>query len=448
MPKFVSALLAVLLSSVTVFASGWTQFRGPNFDGSTSGRIEPWGAEGPRVIWKRPIRSGFSSFVAQDQTLVTSVLREQDGVRVEACLALDASTGRERWVTLLKPAKYTNEGMPDSKDGGAGYGAPNNQGGDGPRSTPTINENRVFVMASSLTLFCLDLRSGEILWHRDLIRTHHGRAILYENAASPLVIGSLVLVGGGGPGESILGINKVSGEIVWKGLSEDLTHSTPTFAQIRGVPQAIFYTRSGLVSLRPESGEVLWRYYFPYRVCAAISPVVADDLVYCSAGYGIGAGVCKVNANGKVFSTAEIWRQQHNEPVANYWSTPLHKNGFLYGIFGFKKFNTAPMKCVDVKSGEVKWTQPGFGHGNVIAVGDRLVALAGFGDLVLIDPSPDSYRELARAKLLSGKCWSTPIFDDGRLYIRSTREAACIDFRLNSEGDPILNTAAAEEIEP
>jgi outer membrane protein assembly factor BamB len=439
-PTFPSCLACFLVLAIP--ASGdWRQFRGPNFDGSAQGAISrEWPPGGPPLIWKRPIRSGFSSFVLADNTLCTLVLRSLDGAKVEACIALDANTGRELWLTHLTPAKYTGAGIGVGYDSGD-YGAPGNRGGDGPRSTPAMDDHRVYVMSSALTLFCLDSQDGKILWQHDILREHAGLQIYYENAASPLIVGNVVLVAGGGPGQSILAFDKVSGEIVWKGLDEQLTHSTPTRSSLHGVRQAIFYTRTGLVSLRPADGHVLWRFKFPYRVCAAISPVVAADLVYCSSGYGIGSGVCKVSLTTNGFSTSEVWRLRHNEPVANYWSTPIHKDGHIYGMFGFKKFHTAPMKCVDLKTGDVLWAQPNFGHGNVIRIGDLLLAQTGYGDIVLIDPSPESYKELARSKVLSGKCWSTPIFSDGLLYIRSSTEAACVDLSREFPTEKPLNSA-------
>jgi outer membrane protein assembly factor BamB len=433
--------LALFAFSQRTYAADWIQVRGPNSDGSAPGEIKPWPSDNVRYLWRRQIRNGFSSFVIRDKTLATLALRERDGVRVEACLALDADTGRQKWVTLLTVAKYTNEHMPANKDGSAAWGADGNQGGDGPRSTPSIDGDRVYVMTSALTLYALDLATGEILWSHDLMREHAGQHIYYENSASPLIVKDLVIVAGGGAGQSILAFNKSTGQVAWKTLDEQLTHSTPTFTKIHNTPQAIFYTRSGLVSLQPATGDILWRYPFPYRVSAAISPVVAGDLVYCSSGYGIGSGVAKIENQNGAFFTEEIWRLRKNEPVANYWSTPIHKDGYLYGMFGFKKFATAPFKCVDIQTGEVKWEQPGFGHGNVIAVGQNLVALTGYGDLVLIEPTPHAYRELARAKVLTGKCWGMPIFSNNRIYLRSTTEAACLDFAPESSAIP-FNAAA------
>ena len=103
------------------------------------------------------------------------------------------------------------------------------------------------------------------------------------------------------------------------------------------------------------------------------------------------------------------------------------KDGHLYGIFCFKKFKTGPLKCIELATGKIKWEQAGFGQGNVTLVGDRLVALTDYGDLVLVEATPKKYTELARTKALEGKCWSTPSPSDGKIYIRSTTEAKCIE---------------------
>ena len=110
----------------------------------------------------------------------------------------------------------------------------------------------------------------------------------------------------------------------------------------------------------------------------------------------------------------------------NHWSTPVVHDGHLYGIFEFKKYGKAPLQCVELATGEIKWAERGFGPGNCILVGEKLVVLSDAGEVAIVAAQPDAYRELARAKVLDGKCWSTPAYSDGRIYVRSTKEAACI----------------------
>jgi outer membrane protein assembly factor BamB len=159
-------------------------------------------------------------------------------------------------------------------------------------------------------------------------------------------------------------------------------------------------------------------------VSTAASPVVWDDIVYCSAGYGVGGGAYRVTKKGSEWSSEELWRTEGND-VANHWSTPVVKDGKLYGMFQFKNYGNGPVKCVDIATGKVLWSQEGFGPGNVILSGDRLLALSDKGELVIMAAKPDGYEELARADVLDGKCWSTPTLAGGRIFARSTKEAAC-----------------------
>ena len=96
-------------------------------------------------------------------------------------------------------------------------------------------------------------------------------------------------------------------------------------------------------------------------------------------------------------------------------------------MFSFKKFGTGPIKCVELATGKICWSQPGFGPGNVTLVGDQLIALSDTGDVVIVPATPAAYKEICRFKAVTGKCWSTPAFSDGRIYVRSTKEGACLD---------------------
>lgn len=225
----------------------------------------------------------------------------------------------------------------------------------------------------------------------------------------------------------MLGFDRVSGKLRWKTGSETATHATPAYASIHGQKQVIFLCRSGLVSLNPKNGEELWRQKFSYKVSSAASPVVAGEYVFCSAGYGVGAGLFKISKKNQLFSSEQIWRKRNELMV--HWSTPLFFEGNLYGIFGFKEYGKAPLQCVDLISGKIRWSQPGFGPGNLIRSGNKLLVLSDDGELVIAGANPKKYIELERKKILSGKCWSTPILGNNILLARSTQEAVALPVR-------------------
>ncbi|MCB1236590.1 MAG: PQQ-binding-like beta-propeller repeat protein, partial [Verrucomicrobiae bacterium] len=217
------------------------------------------------------------------------------------------------------------------------------------------------------------------------------------------------------------------GELLWKGEDDAITHATPVVANLHGVRQAIYFTQTGLVAVSVEDGKVLWRQDFPFKVSTAASPVVFDDIVYCSAGYGVGGGAYRVKKDGAAFSSEQIWRTENDN--INHWSTPVVKDGYLYGMFSFKEYGKGPLACVDIRTGEKKWAEPGFGPGNVTLTADgTLIVLSDKGEIVLVEAKPDAYHEIDRADVLDGKCWSTPTLADGKIYARSTTEGGCFDF--------------------
>ncbi len=411
---------ALLLGGSLFALADWPQYAGPNLNGTIPGRVAiSWPAGGPKTLWKTPTPAGFSTFAVAGGRAFTLVMREVDGANQEICLALDAATGRELWAAPLNPAKY---------DGGGDSGTPDNQGGDGPRSTPAVAGDRVFVFDGRFKLHCLNAATGAPLWTHDLLAEFGGKMISWQNAASPVLDGELVFVAGGGAGQSLLAFRQADGTVAWKQGTETPTHATPTVATIHGVRQVIFFTQSGLVACETGTGRELWRQPYRFSVSTAASPVVAGDIVYCSAGYGVGAGAYRISREGDTWKSTELWRKTGND-LANHWSTPVVREGYLYGMFSFKEFGTGPLKCVELATGRVAWSEKNFGPGGVVLAGGVLVALNDRGEVVLVDPQPGAYKELARFPAVAGKCWNHPVVSDGRLFVRSTREGACLDLR-------------------
>lgn len=406
----------VLAAAVPARAEGWPQYNGPVHGRRSNERISISSGTAPRH-WTIDTNAGFSSFVTGDGKAFTLVTRQVNDATLEICIAIDLSDGRELWWVPLGKAKYT---------GGGNAGASDNNGGDGPRSTPSYDEGKVIVLDSRLRLHCLDARSGDTVWSKDILKEYAGRLITWENAACPLIEGDMVFVAGGGEGQSLLAFEKHTGKLAWAVEDDRMTHATPVAATIHHVRQVIFFTQKGLVSVIPATGKVLWRQPYKYSTSTAASPVVFEDIVYCSAGYGVGAAAYRIRKTASGFESEEIWRKRNK--LMNHWSTPLCKDGYLYGMFSFKKYGKGPIMCVDIRTGKTLWSKPGFGPGNCILVGEHLVALSDKGEVVLIEARPDAYREHFRDDILEGKCWSSPAYSNGCLYVRSTRQGASLSF--------------------
>jgi outer membrane protein assembly factor BamB len=416
-----AGMFSIASMVANVRGADWTQYRGPNHDGASPEKLK-WPAAGPKEVWKTPLQTGFSSFAIGGGKAFTLVQREVDGANQEVCVALDANSGKQAWQQALGVAKY---------DRGGDSGASDNNGGDGPRSTPAYDGGKVYTLSSRLVLDCFDANSGNKLWAHDLIKENAGRNIQWGNAASPLIDGDMIFVAGGGPGQSLLAFDKKDGKLVWKGEDEKMTHSTPVAATILGERQVIFFTQSGLVSMSAKDGKLLWKHKFRYSTSTAMSPIVYQDMVYCSAGYGVGASVCKVSKNGENWEARQLWFEPANV-LNNHWSTPVCKDGYLYGIYGFKEFGKAPLKCVEMATGKVSWSQEGFGPGGCTLVDGNVLVLSDKGELVWVKASPQGYEEVGRKHAVTGKCWSTPCVSNGKIYARSTKEGACLELGPSS----------------
>ena len=342
-----------------------------------------------KALWKVPTPNGFSSFSAASGLVATLATRQdEDGITRETCFVYNASSGKMIWSAYLAPSDY--------KSGGGNAGAKGNDGGDGPRSTPTLHGGKVYVYDADMNLYSFEAKSGKLVWKQRIGKDFDGQEIRWKNAVSPLIEGDLVIVPGGGAGNAFLAFNKNTGAVAWKNGDATMTHATPTIATLHGVRQAIFFMTSGLVGVDIKNGKILWEQTHPFKVSTAASPVVDGDFVYCSAGYGVGGGLYKVSKSGGKFSSKRVW---FSKDVVNHWSTPVLHQGHLYGMFSFKKYGNGPIQCIELATGKEKWRTQGFGPGNVTLTGDgKILALSDDGHLVVIQASPSAYKELGRVK--------------------------------------------------
>lgn len=399
----------------------WPAFRGTNNGLAVAPKsVRDWKRVQLKKVWKEDTPAGFSSFAVAGGKAYTIVTDEVDGNKGEVLVAHDAKTGKKAWSKPL--------GVISKYDGGGDAGTNENKGGDGPRSTPVVDGGLVYAIDANLGVYCFNALNGKPVWSHDVMKENAGVQIKWQNAASPLIDGNVLLMCGGGPGQALIGFDKATGKILWKGEDDKMTHATPVSADILGVHQVIFFTQKGLVAVVPDSGKVLWRAEYKFAVSTAASPVVWNDIVYCSAGYGVGAGAFKISKEGDGMQAAPIWRKEGND-LANHWSTPVVKDGFLYGMFSFKEYGKGPVACVDIRTGDVKWKEEGFGPGQVILADKTLVAISDKGEIVFIEASPEKYNELSRDQVVKGKVWSYPVLAYDHLYARSTMEGGCWELK-------------------
>ncbi len=386
---------ACLLLSFLLLPAGsaeWHQWRGPNRDGKSpeSGLLGEWPDAGPTRVWViDSLGAGYSSLAVAGGMLFTQGAK--DGKQL--LIALDAESGETVWETA--------HGNPYS-----------NRRGDGPRGTPTVDGDRVYALGGDGNLICADSSTGAKIWEMHLLDTYGGKNIRWGISESPLIDGDRVVVNAGGPGASIVALQKQTGAELWKTQSDEAGYSSAVAADIDGVRQYVFLTGEGAVGVLAENGELLWRYSPVSNSTANIAtPVVRDNFVFVSSDYGTGCALLRLEKDGGSIAASEVY---FNRDMRNHYSSSVLIDGHLYG------FSSRILTAMNFETGNVAWRDRSVGKGQVIYADGRLYILGEEGVVGLVDPNPSEYREISRFELGRGDypTWTLPVIADGRLYLR------------------------------
>jgi hypothetical protein len=219
-----------------------------------------------------------------------------------------------------------------------------------------------------------------------------------------------------------------------------MTHATPVPATILGERQVIFLTQFGAVSVRPLTGEELWRHRFPYNTSTGASPAVDGEVVYAAAAYARGSAAARVSRTETGWTASAVWGPLSTRMI--HWSTPVAVDGHVYGLFGQ---NGGRLRCLDLRDGAYTWEGPNVGLGAILQVDGKLLIATETGEILLAEADPTEYRELGRFRALNGRVWNSPAISDGVLYVRGTTELAAFDvapprprpLRLAATWDPL-----------
>lgn len=395
-----------LLSVAVLLAArgeDWPQFRGPERNGISreTGWAFQWPEAGPKIAWRTKVGLGYSSFVVAQGRAYTA--GHADGKDTIFCF--DAAEGKEVWKHSYK-----------SELGNKYF-----QGGT--TGTPTVDGNHLYWLSRWGDLFCFEAATGKILWEKN-IRKETGMPLPdWGFTGAPYVHKNLIILN---VGEAGMGLEKETGRIAWKSASGKAGYSTPLPLKTGAEPLVVFGSAESYVAINPETGAEAWRvpWTTQYGVNAA-DPIISGDKMFISTGYGEGAGLFDLSAKPpKRIWTSKILRTQLNAGV-------LYE-GHVYGTDG-DTGDRASLKCVNFLTGQEVWSEPNIGTGGVSAADGKLIVLSAQGELMVLPASTIGFQPTARAQVLGGTSWTSPILANGRIYCRNSGgDVACVDVSKNA----------------
>ncbi len=421
----------------------WKSFLGPTHNAiSTETKLLPeFPRKGPKLVWEMKTGEGYSSPAVVGDRLVY-LHRVGNEERVEC---LHPETG-ERYWELAYPTNYRDR---------YGYSS-------GPRASPVIDGGYVYTYGAQGKLHCLNLKTGQLVWKRDLAREFKVPQDFFGTAATPLIEGDHLIINIGAPGgPTVAAFDKASGKMLWgAGTQWGPSYASPVPATVRGKRRVFVFAggdsrppTGGLLSIDPSIGKV--DFAFPWRSRSyesvnAASPVIVADQVFVSASYRAGGALLNLLPDG---GHSLAWTTKE---FNLHWNTPVHRDGYLYGFHG-RNEPDAQLVCLSLKDGKVVWRETPEWEETVMAGGKtrkmfastlrgsllwadgRFLALGEHGHLLWLDLSPQGYREISRAKLFfAHQTWAAPVLSRGLLYVcqnsrgvfdRSRPRLLCYDLR-------------------
>ena len=316
----------------------------------------------------------------------------------DTVFCFDAGTGKVLWRH-----SYACDAQPLSYEGGPG-------------STPTVDGGRVFTFSKSGDLFCFDGETGRVAWSKkfDLWPFHTGDwRVNWRYAGSPLVMGEYLFLSVGQAG---MALNKNDGTVVWQSAAGHPGYSSPVPFRTPTGQALAFFSAHAVYGVNSLSGQQLWT--VPWQTLwdlNAADPVISGGKMFVSSGNGVGCALFDISAT----PPRELWR---NTNISNTLNSSVLWKGLLFG------FSDTHLSCIAWDSGEEKWRTTDLHKGSLTLVGDKLLLLGETGKLVVAEPTGDGYQPLAEARVLTGRCWITPVLSGGRLYVRNAAgDVVCLD---------------------
>ncbi|MBI1916859.1 MAG: PQQ-like beta-propeller repeat protein [Planctomycetes bacterium] len=386
-------------------ADDWPQWRGPNRDGVwQKAELPAKLAEKLRPRWRQSIGGGYSG-IAVAAGRVYTLDYHKTPREVERIVCLDVANGKLLWTHAY-----------DVRYGKMEYG-------NGPRSTPTVHEGRVYTFGARGHLFCLDARSGKVVWSRDTVKDFKGTVPQWGHACSPLVDGRRVMVQVGGEDAALVALDTATGAKVWRALADRPGYSSPILIAGKGWRQLIHFGPQHVFGLDPASGKVHWKIeQEPITYDVAISDAVWHDGVLLVGDYWTGSRAIRLDERGR--NPKVIWKGPR---LSLLMSTPLGRDGHVYALD-----RKDGLVCIELQTGKVKWRGEHItprGHNpqaSLVWAGERALIFNERSELILARLLPQKYEEVSRTRSLDRDSWSHPAYAGGCIFVRDDEEIVCV----------------------
>ena len=378
-------------------AADWPQWQGPDRTriSKETGLLKEWPAGGPRLIWTaNNLGSGYGSMsVAGDRVYLQGARGNNSFV-----IALNRADGKEVWAKPLGPIETKMR-----SDRGAG-----------PRGTPTVDGDRLYVLTENGDLACLET-DGSILWQLNILKEFGGSQLQWLVSESPLVDGPHLVVTPGGPGAGMVKLDKMTGKTIWtsKDLSDTAAYSSITVADVQGVRTYMTFTATAGVGVRASDGKLMFSYpTAANRTANVATPVYSDNKVFFASAYGTGGGLLNLTVqNGEVAATEAYFTRE----MKNHHGGMVLVDGYLYG------YNDLILTCLEFTTGKMMWRDRSVGKGSVTYADGRLYLQSENNLVGLAEATETGYVEKGRFEIPDKglPSWAHPVISDGRLYVRN-----------------------------
>lgn len=408
------AFILVLVAAATLFAADWPSWRGPSRDGisSDTGLLKQWPDSGPPLAWKSSgLGTGFSSLAIAGGRIFT--LGDREGA--QHLIAASATDGKVLWTGKVGPT-FDDAQFP------------------GPRSTPTVDGDRVYALGTDSDLVAFEAATGKEVWRKNLERDFGGAMMSrWQWSESPLVDGDRLIVTPGSYDALVVALDKKTGKEIWRTKTSPLTgpkgkdgagYSSVVISNGGGVKQYIQLFGRGLASVRASDGKLLWTYNKVANETANIpTPIVRGDYVFASTGYRTGSALLKLVKEGDGVAAQEVYFLEGNV-LQNHHGGLVLVGDHVYGGHGH---NRGYPICVELSSGKIAWggegsgvTSPGEGSAAVTAADGHLYFRYQNGKMALIEATPSGFKLKGTFMIpeVHRYSWSHPVVHAGKLFLR------------------------------